>query len=341
MIQGYASDSDPGWWRTVDTTPPIAYPVSIADAKSFARIEFSDDDAIVASLIAAATEYAETATARTIAPRVRTIYYQGFLTSGGYFNRFIRSIGPNPWWLPTAQGIMQMRMPPVQGIMNIQYVDPSSGNLLEIYSPQIIVSTGTPGRVMPQYGAVWPLARPQIDAVQFTVVMGYGLTAPYVGTSNGNYYGGPPSQTIMTYGQPTGGTFTLTFGGQTTSAISYNAAASVVQTAMQALASIGSGNVTCLGGPLPTLPIFIQWAATLANGQYFQPQITVQPSLTGDPASTMYMGYPPAIPHSIITAIKQIVADNYENREAHLDVQLKINPAAERSLMPAQWGSYV
>src|SRR5271156_6631764 len=140
MIQGYASDCDPGWWRVVDVTPPIQEPVSISDAKAFARIEFSADDAIVAGLIAAATEYAETATARTIAARVRTILFQGFQTSGGYFNRFIRSIGPNPWWLPQSQGIMQMRQPPVQGIMNIQYVDPSSGNLLEIYAPQIIIS---------------------------------------------------------------------------------------------------------------------------------------------------------------------------------------------------------
>jgi hypothetical protein len=340
MIQGFPSDADPGWWRVVDVTPPLQYPVTIAQAKQFARIEFPDDDWIVAGLIATATEYVETASARTIAPRVRQVFFQGFLTSGGYFNRFIRSIGPNPWWLPTAQGIMQVRQPPLQGLMNIQYVDPSSGNLLEIYSNQIIISTGTPGRVMPQYGAVWPLARPQIDAVSFTFVAGYGLTLPLAGSTNSTYYGGPPSQTIMTYGQPSGGTFTLGFGGVTTSALAFNSTASQIQTALQALASIGTGNVTCSGGPLPTIPIFVTWASSLATS-YYQGPITITPSLTGDPAATMYANQPPAIPWSAATAIMQVVADSYENREAAMENKLTITPVAERSLMSIQWGSYV
>jgi len=41
-----------------------------------------------------------------------------------------------------------------------------------------------------------------------------------------------------------GGTFTLSFGGQTTSAIAYNASAATVQSALEGLSSIGSGNVS-------------------------------------------------------------------------------------------------
>jgi hypothetical protein len=343
MIQGFASDADPGWWRVIDLTPPIQEPVTVADAKAFARIEFPDDDQIVAGLISAAREYCETAIARTIAPRVRQVFFQGFMTSGGYYNRFIRSIGPNPWWLPQAQGIMQIRQPPLQGLMNIQYVDPSSGNLLEIFSNQIIVSTGTPGRVMPQYGAVWPIARPQTDAVSFTFVAGYGTTLPLQPNTNTNgtvYYGGPPSQTIMTYGQPTGGTFTLTYNGNTTTGLPYNASASQVQTALQALGNIGTNNVTCSGGPFPSYPIFISWAGTLVTS-WSPYAITVTPSLTGDSAATIYQSTPPALPWSIATAIKQIVSDSYENREASMDIKLTVTPTAERMLMPTQWGSYV
>ena len=54
-------------------------------------------------------------------------------------------------------------------------------------------------------------------------------------------------QTVTITGSPTGGTFTLTFMGATTSAIAYNAASSAVQTALQALATIGSGNATVTG----------------------------------------------------------------------------------------------
>lgn len=54
-------------------------------------------------------------------------------------------------------------------------------------------------------------------------------------------------QTVTITGSPTGGTFTLTFGGQTTSGIAFNASAATVQTDLQALSSIGSGNATVSG----------------------------------------------------------------------------------------------
>ena len=46
---------------------------------------------------------------------------------------------------------------------------------------------------------------------------------------------------------PTGGTYTLTFDGQTTGAIAYNASAATVQTALEALSNIAPGDVTVSG----------------------------------------------------------------------------------------------
>lgn len=54
-------------------------------------------------------------------------------------------------------------------------------------------------------------------------------------------------QTVTITGGPTGGTFTLTFGANTTAAIAYNAAASAVQSALTAIASIGANNVSVSG----------------------------------------------------------------------------------------------
>lgn len=51
----------------------------------------------------------------------------------------------------------------------------------------------------------------------------------------------------VTLTSATGGTFTLTYKGQTTSALAYNASAATVQTALQALSTIGSGNATVSG----------------------------------------------------------------------------------------------
>ncbi|MEV6432579.1 head decoration protein [Nocardia sp. NPDC051463] len=54
-------------------------------------------------------------------------------------------------------------------------------------------------------------------------------------------------QTVTITGSPGGGTFTLTYAGQTTGTIAYNAAASVVQTALIALSNIGASDVSVSG----------------------------------------------------------------------------------------------
>ncbi len=73
----------------------------------------------------------------------------------------------------------------------------------------------------------------------------------------------------------TGGTFTISYKGQTTSALAYNASASTVQTAVQGLSTVGSGNATVsLSGSVYTV--------TLADALSPYGEITTDPaSLTG------------------------------------------------------------
>lgn len=78
----------------------------------------------------------------------------------------------------------------------------------------------------------------------------------------------------------TAGTFTLSFRGQTTSALNFNATAAQVQAALEALTAIGSGNVACTGGSLETAPITITFQGQLAGQDV--PQLTSnQAGLTG------------------------------------------------------------
>ena len=62
-------------------------------------------------------------------------------------------------------------------------------------------------------------------------------------------------QTVAVTGAPTGGTFTLTFGGLTTAPLAYDATAAQVQAALLALSSVGAGNLAASGGPLPGSPV--------------------------------------------------------------------------------------
>src|SRR5260221_9627412 len=70
-------------------------------------------------------------------------------------------------------------------------------------------------------------------------------------------------QQVAITGSPTGGTFTLTFGGQTTAAIQWNDTAATVQTRLAALSSIGAGNVGVTGGPGPGTPWVVEFKGAL------------------------------------------------------------------------------
>lgn len=87
-------------------------------------------------------------------------------------------------------------------------------------------------------------------------------------------------QTLSITGVPTGGTFRLAFKSVTTPNLAFSATAAAVQAALEALSTIGAGNVTATGGPLPGTPVVITFVNTLAGSN--QPLITiVAPAFTG------------------------------------------------------------
>ncbi len=66
----------------------------------------------------------------------------------------------------------------------------------------------------------------------------------------------------------TGGTFTLTFGGETTAPIASNATAAGVAAALEALGTVAPGDLTVTGGPVDTANVTLLW-----TGQYLQQNI--------------------------------------------------------------------
>ncbi|MFF7527367.1 phage tail tube protein [Streptomyces pseudovenezuelae] len=110
--------------------------------------------------------------------------------------------------------------------------------------------------------------------VQFVITdrPAFNQTVPAAGTDE--------VQTVTITGGPTGGTYTLTFNSQTTSAIPYNATSSQVQTALEALSNIAPGDVTCAGGPHPTTPITVNFGGGAYDGADV-PQMTASGSFTG------------------------------------------------------------
>ena len=95
------------------------------------------------------------------------------------------------------------------------------------------------------------------------------------------------SQTVRVL-NATGGTFTLTFNGQTTAPIAFNATAAAVQTALEGLANVEPGDVVATGGPVNTANVTVNF-----RGQYTQVNV---PQMTSDGSGLT--GTTPTITHS-------------------------------------------
>src|SRR4051794_41771891 len=84
---------------------------------------------------------------------------------------------------------------------------------------------------------------------------GHDMVESAVFTASAAVLGGANEhQTITVTGTPTGGTFTLTYGGATTANIAYNAAAAAGPAALEAPPNTGAGDVAAARGPPPGTP---------------------------------------------------------------------------------------
>lgn len=90
------------------------------------------------------------------------------------------------------------------------------------------------------------------------------------------------AQTVTITGTPTGGSFTLTFNGETTGTIVFNATAAAVQTALEALVGIEVGDVTVTGGPGPGTPYVVTFIGYYAGTNVAQ--MTAAHTFTGGTA---------------------------------------------------------
>lgn len=122
------------------------------------------------------------------------------------------------------------------------------------------------------------------SGIPLGVVTASGLYAPYAGPTN-------EVTTVTITGGPTGGTFTLTWSGQTTSAIAYNATAATVQTALEALSNIAPGDVVVTGSAGG--PYTLTWGGTHLSDDVAAPTASGA-SLTGGTSPGVTIATPTA-----------------------------------------------
>ena len=137
-------------------TAPTSEPITTAEAKSHLRVDISDDDTLIDSLVAAARQAFEEINGRSLFSTTWKLILDGW---------------------PSGETIMLPR-PPLQSVTSIAYTD-TDGNTTVWDSANYVVETNrTPGRVYLAYNVTWPTAslRPA-SPITITYVSGWATTA--------------------------------------------------------------------------------------------------------------------------------------------------------------------
>lgn len=145
------------------TTPATVYPVTVAEAKTHCRVDFSeDDDWFEDQLIPAAAAYVEEETHCTLLTTTYTQTWPRFPTC------------------PDSDGFYSLvpYRPPLISVTTLKYIA-SDGTLttLQANTDYVVDSASRPGRIMPAYGVAWPVARCVHDGVQLVYTAGFGAAA--------------------------------------------------------------------------------------------------------------------------------------------------------------------
>lgn len=135
-------------------TPPTAEPIDLPTAKDQLRVDFSDDDGFIATLLETAREYIEDAIGRALMTQTIAQTWDEW-----------------PW--PFDQPLLLARQP-VQSVTSLQFID-STGATQTIAPANYVVDLyGDPPRISPAFNQLWPgTALQPIAAITATYVAGY------------------------------------------------------------------------------------------------------------------------------------------------------------------------
>jgi len=161
-------------------TPPATEPVTLAQAKSYARINTTADDDTVTDLIVSAREYLEIFARRQFiqATWLLTldrfpIYYDWYEYSP--FQNTAPYQSASQW---QSQNVIRLPRPPLVSVSSIVYVDAAGATQTLDPSQYQVDARSTPGRIAPGFNLFWPGTQAVLDAVQITFVAGYAGPTP-------------------------------------------------------------------------------------------------------------------------------------------------------------------
>lgn len=130
-------------------TAPSSEPVTLAEAKAFARWTKSTEDAIFTALITAARQACE--------------------------NELQRALLPQSWekTLDEFPDQIELPYPPVASVTSLKYTDSNGDQQTLNPNSYTLDNASEPGWIVPAYGLTWPATQASVNAVVVEYVAGY------------------------------------------------------------------------------------------------------------------------------------------------------------------------
>lgn len=158
-------------------TAPAAL-FDVAEAKAFLRVDSDDDNALIESLISAATRVCENFTNRNFVTQTWDKWLDFFP---------MRKATRDDWWdgvqdgpisgLNYAAGFIELERVPLQSITHIKTFSPDDTESTFSASNYLVDGKSIPARVALNEAAVWPTNLRRYNAVQVRAAVGYGAAA--------------------------------------------------------------------------------------------------------------------------------------------------------------------
>ncbi|GAG43151.1 unnamed protein product, partial [marine sediment metagenome] len=133
-------------------TAPGTIPITLAEAKLWLKVENTDDDALITSIITGVTSTTQLYLQRSLITQTRRVHMDCF----------------------PSDGIFRLPYPPVSAVSNVKYYNQSevlTTVSTDDYETDIIRE---PARVLNKSTTSWPTPQLRTNAVQVEYVAGYG-----------------------------------------------------------------------------------------------------------------------------------------------------------------------
>jgi hypothetical protein len=162
-------------------TPPATEPVTLGEAKVFARIEHTAEDGLITNLITAARKRCEDWRGQSFVTQTWDFFLDFFPTwANGYVFDGFTPIGAQPGvGFPAANNWRAMPIilprPPLQSVMFIKYTPFNAGPVtMDPATYQVDASNILAPRVVPNFDRMWPTDLLQsVNGVNVRFVAGY------------------------------------------------------------------------------------------------------------------------------------------------------------------------